>query len=260
MHTSDDFVRQLPMSYYSLPIYLDYFGYTFERHGESLIVSQDLVYPHEFPSVFLPAQPKNWEHCSITFATQIDIQKIREEKIQIHIERPIGCEFFYRTDDFVDPKGSLGKKVRSFQKKYSYKILSSYPREQIEAFHLHWLAQQKDTSLIFDSGELFYQFCLDHLDDYPIKQVYVEIAGKLVGFAWGTLHPNGGWVGLHLKVDYSYRGLSRFLHHERAKLFCDVSEFTLGTGVAEEGIEAYKRELGPSREVAYSYVLTGEVE
>ena len=266
MQTSDTFVRQLPFSYFSLPIYLDCFGYTFERNKESLIVTQDSVYPHEFPSVFLPQKPENWSCCSVTFATQEDLQRVRQQGVPILIERSIGSEFFYQTEPFVYPTGSFGKKVRAFQKKYVYKLSSSCDRQTIETFHARWLAQQKTMSQTFIEDEIFFRFCLDHLDTYPIKQVYVEIDDRLVGFAWGIEHPIsqcddyiGGWVGLHLKVDYAFQGLSRFLHHERAKLFSDRPEFTLGTGVFDPGIESYKRELDPCREVGYSYMLTGDV-
>lgn len=97
-----------------------------------------------------------------------------------------------------------------------------------------------------------------HLDYYQIRQSYVEVDGELVGFAWGVEVPGRGWVGLHLKVDYRFAGLSRFLHVERAKQFSGIDEFTLGTGAQVSGIEEYKRELHPSREVHYFYILTGE--
>ena len=255
-HTPDSLIKHLPFSYYSLPLYLDCFGYTFKRNQENLIVTQDLVFPHEFPSLFLPTHSHNWQHCSITFATESDKEKIAAEGIVIGVQHPVGTEFFYQTDAFMSPTGSFGKKVRAFQNNYTYKLSSSYSREGIESFHARWLATQTDRSMTFDSGEQFYQFCLDHQADYPIKQVYVEIDGTLCGFAWGIEHPQGGWVGLHLKVDYTYQGLSRFLHHQRAKLFQPGSEFTLGSGVFDQGIEAYKRELHPSREVSYFYLLT----
>jgi len=59
-------------------------------------------------------------------------------------------------------------------------------------------------------------------------------------------------------VDYQYKGLSRFLHHERAKIFEQYAEFSLGTGVQDKGIDKYKEELSPSYKKAYSYLLTGD--
>ena len=87
--------------------------------------------------------------------------------------------------------------------------------------------------------------------------VRCHIDGKLAGLAWGVKH-RYNWVGLHLKVGYQYKGLSGFLHSERAKLFSSAKEFTLGTGACDSGIENYKKELGPSREEDYFYILTGD--
>lgn len=257
---SNEIVRPLPFAYCSTPIYLDFAAYTFERNGENLIVSQDLAYPHEFPSLFLPIQPKNWSCCSVTFATPQDVERVRAAGIPILIERLIGTEFYYKTQDFVAPTGSFRKKAQAFENKYRPRILPAYDPLAVDAFHERWRRQRGNRSFMFEDSEAYYHFCLSHLDAYPIKQVYVEVENRLVGFAWGIGHPNGGWVGLHLNVDFAYQGLSRFLHHERAKLFAEVPEFTLGTGCGEEGIEAYKRELRPFRETEYFYILTGGVE
>lgn len=109
---------------------------------------------------------------------------------------------------------------------------------------------------LFDENEELFMFMLDNLKKYNIKQVYVEVDKKLVGLGWGVKHHVGGWVGLHLEVDYKFKGLSRFLHHERAKMFKNIKEFTLGTGAKEKGITNYKKELGPCRTVPYFYILT----
>ncbi|HBU27980.1 TPA: hypothetical protein DEB00_02580 [Candidatus Uhrbacteria bacterium] len=256
-NTLDLFVTSLPFSYFSTPLYLDFAAYTFDRNEEQLVVMQDIVCPHEFPSLFLPTNPLNWENCSITFTRAEDIARIRTEEIEILVEKPLDAEYFYATEAFVEPAGSFAKKIRSFTSKYTYRVLPSYDRSGIEAFYKNWKTQKKEPSITFDESEELYLFCLDHLDDYAIKQVYVEVEGALVGFAWGMAHPNGGWVGLHLKVDYAYSGLSRFLHHERAKQFASTAQFTLGTGSFEQGISQYKQELHPSVVTPYSYILTG---
>lgn len=255
---SKELISQLPFSYVSSAIYLDFSAYLFERNGDDVIVVQDQLFPHDFPSLFLPKNPLNWERCSMVFATQSDAENISEKNIEIFVKRPVGTEFFYRTEDFINPSGSFGKKVRLFKRKYVSKIYHSYDQDKIEKFYDKWKRQRQDRSFLFEESEDFYKFCLNHLNDYQVKQVYVEVDGELVGFAWGVRHVSGNWVGLHLKVDYSFSGFSRFLHHERAKLFKDSNEFTLGTGAAEEGIESYKRELHPIREQQYLYILTGE--
>ena len=72
----------------------------------------------------------------------------------------------------------------------------------------------------------------------------MTVNDKLVGLAWGMEHQSGNWMGLQLKANYKFKGLSRFLHHERSKLFADKKLFTLGTGAQDEGIIQFKRELG----------------
>lgn len=256
-HTTDAFVRSLPFSYFSLPLYLDFTAYTFKRNDEDLIVAQDFVYPHEFPSIFLPHNPDNWQHCSVVFAREEDINLLRENHIEILVEKPLETEYFYLTEQFIQPTGSFRKKIHAFQNKYDYQIKNVYERSAVETFYQEWKIQKQEHSFTFDESELFYDFCLEHLDTYNIKQIYIEIDGKLAGFAWGIEHPNGGWVGLHLKVNYGYQGLSRFLHHERAKCFDAIPTFTLGTGSFEKGIGDYKEELHPSKKIPYFYVLTG---
>lgn len=99
---------------------------------------------------------------------------------------------------------------------------------------------------------------MDNLKKYQVKQVYVIVNKKLIGFAWGLKHSSGNWIGLQLKVKYRYKGLSRFLHQERAKLFSRYELFTLGAGAQEPGIIQFKKELGPTEEREYFYVLTGK--
>lgn len=258
--TTDELAARLPFSYFSSRIYLDFLAYAFERNGERVVVTRDAVYPHEFPALFLPERPENWRHSSVTFATEDAKAAIRAAGIPILIDRPVGTEFFYRTADFINPTGSMKAKIARFAKGYDFRLTNAYDAGRVEEFYERWKAQRPRGSMTFDESERFFTFCLRNLDAYAIRQAYVEIDGKLAGLAWGMVAPRGGWVGLHLKVDYRYKGLSRFLHRERARLFEEHEEFTLGTGGFEAGIEAYKRELRPCREVAYSYVLTGSDE
>jgi hypothetical protein len=113
--------------------------------------------------------------------------------------------------------------------------------------------------MTFDESGDSFLYCVSNLKKYKVKQLYVEVDGKLAGLAFAVEHSSGNWVGLHLKVDYSYKGLSRFLHNERAKLFSDKKLFTLGTSGYDLGIAQFKSELGPSHVIHYSYVLTGGI-
>ncbi len=256
-HVDSSFLATLPFTYFSCAPFIDFAAYRLLRNDESILVVEDAIYPHEFPALVLPQQQENWEQCSLLFCTDEWKSKIQEAGIELIVDRPLGSEFYYATAAFVEPAGSLRKKANVFQKKYTFTMLHAYPTQKIREFYQKWKSQRPRAGGVFDEGEKFFDFCLDHLDVYGIRQVYVEIAGELAGFGWGVPFLDRGWVGLHLKVDYTIKGLSRFIHIERAKLFSEFAEFTLGTSAQEAGIEDYKRELGPVREVPYWYVLTG---
>lgn len=252
-----EYSKNLPFSYFSSDIYLDYIAYTFERNGEHLIVWQDMLYPNEFPSIYTPTKKENWASAHIAMAADEDIENIKKEGIEIILQKPMGKEFFYATEEIANPKKDLLNKVNRFKNNYPHKVLNSYDRDKIVEFFNFWKNQREHNSITFDESEDFFYFCLDYLDKYGVKQVYVESEGKLIGFTWGVQHQKG-WLGLHLKVDYSFKGLSRFLHSERAKLFPGLAEFTTGTGAHDKNIDQYKEELGPTRTVNYSYLLTGQ--
>jgi hypothetical protein len=254
------YAAKLPFSYFSSPISLDFSAYTFERNGENLIVWQDVIFPHDFPSIFLPTKKENLVNASVAFATTEDIEKAKNSEAIIMLEKPVSTEFYYRTEDFVNPKGDLLRAVNRFKDGYEFELSDECPKTEIEDFYEKWKSQKERTSITFDDSEKFFNFCLDNLKEYSVGQVYVKSGGKLIGFAWGVSHPKGGWVGLHLKVNYEYKQLSKFLHHERAKLFADEKEFTLGTGAHEKGIDDYKWGLGSSRTADYSYILFGSPE
>ena len=249
--------KKLPFSYYSLLIYLDFIAYSFERNGENLIVWQDTLYPHDFPSIFIPEKNKNWEYASIALASNKDVKKIKNENIEIKVQLPLETEYFYKTKDFVSPIKGMKVHVENFKKLYPYIILNKYPLDRILEFYKQWKEQRNRVSITLREEEKFFMFCLNNLDKYCVKQIYVEISDKLVGFAWGIKHSKNNWAGLELKVDYMYKGLSRFLQSERAKMFSDYKFFTLGTGCHDEGITKYKKELGPSFVKEYYYLLTG---
>ena len=251
-----DYSKFLPFSYFSSYIYLDFAAFTFEIRGENEIVWQDLIFPHDFPSIFLPKHKEIWTNCSIALATKNDIENIKKEKIEILVKKPMGAEYFYKTKDFTQPQGALKNKINRFTNNYKFRLKTKYNKNEVLKFYDFWKKQRKHESLTLDESEEFFQFCLSSLGKYGIRQVYVEVDDRLAGFAWGIKHRDN-WIGLHLKVDYQYKGLSRFLHSERAKLFSDTKEFTLGTGASDSGIESYKKELGPSREEEYFYLLTG---
>ncbi|MFA6047288.1 MAG: hypothetical protein WCV59_02410 [Parcubacteria group bacterium] len=250
-------INDLPFSYVSLPLYLDFCAYTFKRNGEDLIVTQDPSYLHDFPSLFLPKNKDNWAMASMSMITEEEVKKIKKEDIEIANQNPTETEYYYKTSGFLDPKSKMKNRVNQFNKSYDYNILNNYSKTKLTEFYNLWEGQKERSSDLFEkeSTEFFF-FCLENLEKYDIKQIYVEIDGKLAGFAWGVGHSDHNWAGLHLKANYDYKGLSRFLHHERAKLFSDRDLFSLGTGCHDPGLIQFKKELGPVLEKQYYYVFT----
>jgi|GEM_PF-1521697 len=270
-----EWARRLPFSHSTCLPYLDYFGNVFTRHGsEPIFVWQHEDYVHTIPSIVLPKLKRNWENAAIAFATQEDLQKIRAEGIPILREEFVGTEYFYKTQTFLEPDGKLAKKIRKFVRDYpTVQIVHTLDPKAVKAFYQTWKNQQRKPSeskaevmterfdvrdAVFDEDHEFFHYCLDHLDRYQIKQVYALLDGKPVGMAWGVEHSPGKWIGLHLKADYQVTGLSRFLQHERAKLFAHCDEVSLSTGCGKAGLDAFKQELGPAYTKEYWYVVTGE--
>lgn len=252
-----ELIKTMPFSYMSLPIYLDFCAYIFIRNKEPIVVCQDYFYPNDFPSFFLPKNPRNWERATMSMITADDVQKIKDAGIEVVVEIPTETEYFYKTDDFLHPRGKMKERINQFTNNYSFTTKNTYPKNKIKDFYKLWEDQRDRSNEIFEqeSTRLF-NFCLPNLEKYDVRQIYVEVEGKLAGFAWGLKHLGNRWVGLHLKVDYQYKGLSRFLQSERAKLFSDCDEFTLGTGCKDPGIIQFKKELGPTKEQQHFYVFT----
>lgn len=252
-------IKNLPFSYFSTNLYLDFAAYTFERNGEHFIVWQDVLYQNDFPCIFIPNKKDNWVRCSITFVINEEIENIKKEGIEILVKKPMGSEFFYNTENFINPKSSLKKEINKFITSYDYLLSDNMDKEKIVEFYNFWKKQKGRENVDFEEAEKFFIFCLDNLNKYNIKQIYVEINDKIVGLAWGIEHPNSNnWIALHLKVNYKYIGLSRFLYCERAKMFENFKEFSSGTGTRDKGIDKFKELLGPSYKKEYFYILTGD--
>ena len=128
------YFKNLPFSYFSNPIFLDFAGYLFYRNNKPVLLWQDLIYPHDFPSIFLPNDKSNWINCSIALATGEDIAKIKKENIEIKIQLPVATEFFYSTDTFINPKHDLLRRIKQFKNNYKYVIKKNYPIKKIQEF------------------------------------------------------------------------------------------------------------------------------
>lgn len=252
-------LENLNFSFFSHISYADCFAYILKREHGDVLVTQDVYNFHDFPALFLPKEKKNWIGMSAVFLSKADLEKVKKEVPRINVEVFVGHEYYYSTRDFINLKNrKVRERVRQFERLYTYKLLHEYSEEGIKKFYERWKKQRSRDGVTFCESENAFKFHLDNLEKYKIRQVYIEIDGNLEGLGWGIPFDehNNSWIGLELKVNYDIKGLSRFLHYERAKMFDGFDEFTLGTGAKEEGIITYKDELGPIRKKEYYYLLT----
>ncbi len=249
-------IDSMPFSYVSTAVYLDFCAYVLKANDEELVVKEDVV-SHNFPYFFLPRKKENWECMSASMVSKEDIQKIKDSGIEVSWENPTETEFIYSTQNLLNPAKGYKNKIKRFENNHKYTILKKYDKEKILSFYSLWEGQKEDLNNIFakESNDFFF-YCLNNLEKYNIRQIYVEVDEKLVGFVWGVKHSNDKWVSIHIKSDYQYRGLNRFLNHEITKEFADTKIVSLGTGCQDEGLIQNKKELGPIEEKQYYYVAT----
>ena len=244
--------------YVSNPFYILCCGYFDE--GYSNIFLRDEIYPNEFPFLGLPKDKKEWKKAIIAFASEKELEKIKEEGIKIKNVFQIGEEFYYKTEDLIKLEGeqfhNFRKAVGKFRKNYNFKILNNYPKDKIIEFINNWANQQKEKNEMFEKGEDYAKLCVQVKDKIPeAKWVFIEVDNKLAGYCCSMPLSNNLWVGLHLKVDYSYKGLSRFLMYERVKQFPSIPFFTLGSGV-DEGVKSFKESLHPTKKEKRYFIIT----
>lgn len=259
-------LKKLPFKYESSEIYLDFAGYIIERNGEKNISVQDVLYPNDLPYLYLPDKKDNWHHSIIQWVSKEQIEELKKE-VEIVKSFPSGSEYFYNTKDFIDMVGGKWSKFRKdvehFQDNYKFKVLNEYPEQKVKEFlETVWLAEQEEKTISFAESYNFFLFCLENQAKHGIKTLYVEIDGALAGLAMGAAFNSSEdkWIALHIKVDYKYRGISRFLYHERAKMFENYSEFTSGaTCAGDKGVEKFKSCLHPKRVEESFYVITGDI-
>ncbi len=235
-------------------------GYVLNKNGVDEIVMQDVLYYNDFPYVFLPRNKKIWGNSAMLWIDSEDIKKL-EREVEILIKKPIGHSYNYLTKDFIELHGkknaNMHRHINQFKNNYSFKITHKYDTEKVFDFITKWDKKQKIRTPSYAHSLEYFIFCLKNLEKFDIKSIFVEVDGTLAGLAMGVAFDESRWVGLHLKTDYSYKGLSRFLHHERAKMFSEYEEFTLGSGgCGDDGIINYKDSLHPAKKTEYFYILT----
>src|SRR3989344_4275130 len=157
-------IRDFPFSYFSTNAHLDFEAYVFERNGEQLVVQQDIIYPNDFPSIFLPLKKENWSNCSVLFTTPEDRLQVEKEGIPLITEVPVGSEFFYNTDDFINPEGNTKNRIKKFTASYNFSLKHRWDIEEIILFYNFWKNQREHKSITFEENEEFFMFCLHNLE------------------------------------------------------------------------------------------------
>lgn len=252
-------------TYFVNPFWLAENCYWEDGNGEPIIYVYDWIDKTKH-QLFAPQRKENIKK-HLELITQEDLQRVRKMSIELEEVILIEEEYFYKTKDLIEMKGkqfaTFRKRVHKFQKTYKYSLSHSYPAEKITAFIKKW-ASTKDLKKYGPEAKTIFEWDLDNclnyvklLDKLPCKNLFVEIDGKLAGFAITCpLYPDL-FVALMQKTDIQYQGLSRFLYHEKAKLYPDTAFFTVGTSALAPGLETFKEELRPVRkEALYFAVLT----
>ncbi len=255
-------IKNLPFLYETALPNILHSAYILRKKGINELVAQDILYNNDFPYLFLPRDKTLWEQSTMLWITNEDLKKL-EKDVEILIKNPIGYTYNYATEKIIKLQGkemaSFRRQINMFKNKYEYKIFYEYDTEKVFDFIIQWDKKQKIKTPSYNISLEAFIFCIKNSKQLNIKNIFVEVDGKLVGIAQGIVFDENRWVGLHLKSDYSIKGLGRFLFRERAKLFKDYKEFTTGGGgCGDHGIIKYKESLHPSNKIEHFYVMTGK--
>jgi hypothetical protein len=243
--------------YCTNPFYLAFNGYYEKLNEEILLCERDELYRNEFPYINFPTRKENAVRAIATYCTEDDVNQLQKWNIPIKMKKEHGLEYYYKTEDFARlTNASFRKQVARFSNHYNFKILHDYPKTKIISFIRKWAESQKTKNEFFNLGTEYAIFCARKKEKIKGKWLFVEINNELAGYNLSYPFNDQYWVGIHQKVDYEYKGLSRFLLHQRANLFPNIPFFTLGTEAHDEGVKNYKEELHPYRREKRYFIMT----
>jgi len=254
-------------SYFSNPFYLTHYGLWENMNGEDIVFEKDVV-DGEFNLLFCPRKEKNLANQRIGTAFDEDIKKIEELNLKITVKKALGVEYVYRTDEFARLEGadfrSFRKSINRFKKSYKFKVLSKYPKKKVLEFLDEWVKKKDLSGKTELTKEIFHsdlEACKDYLnmlDKIPNKQVYIEIDGKLAGFAVFLPLLDNLWVNLMQKVDYQYEGITKFLYHLKAKKMEGIEFFTTGAEAQDPKLAESKENLHPVKKLQIYFLYIGD--
>ncbi len=253
--------RKFPVfSYRCNPYYLAYNGYT-EQDSELLIYERDPLYKNEFPLIALPKNKEHWQRMIIDYVSEEELEEIKKT-VSIKDSFPVGSEYYYSTADFVSLDNphlkSFKKHCKKFESSYTYTLKNSYPTKKILAFLEKWEKSKKNRNELFSMAKEYERFCILKCSSMKGKWLFLEINGELAGYNLSYQIDKNFWIGIHQKVLYEYKGISRFLLHKRAAQFPKTTFFSLGQEARDEGIAEFKEGLHPFKKINRYYVITAE--
>jgi hypothetical protein len=154
--------------------------------------------------------------------------------------------YFYNTKNFL-LKASKSKDVKRFQKKYNYKILSTYDKDKAYELYNKWarILTGKGKQVVPDT-ELDFFFDPQNIKKYKIRFLFLEVDGQLVGvkIAHPFLVRSKKTLILRYQFSlYEYYGINQFMTYELMKREKDFKEFSDGgeyVGEQCEGRRKYK--------------------
>ncbi len=248
------------------PFYLASNCYIDKKNGEEIIYDKDVT-DGKIKPFFLPKKEINMTNQLISCAFEKDLEQLDKLGIKIKIKTLYGYEYIHKTEDFIKLEGSefrsFRKAINQFKKLYPYKLLGEYPKEKIVEFLLAWKKEKnlKATSPeAKKASEFEYQASLkwlDLLDKIPNNRIFIEIDDKLVAFAVFLKLKNDFWVNLMQKTDHHYKGISRFLYNEKAKVMKDIEFFSTGIPGDDTGLVEFKDSMRPIKKVPIYVIETG---
>ncbi len=249
--------NQYRLSYFTSRYWLEFVCEYKNINGEDVALIKALN-SDEYIFQYPPKKISNLKEAKIQWATQEEIDNFKD-KVEILEQKEVMSEYFYQTKDIIELKGPGHKKnrqaINTFEKKYNYKIVNKLDKDKIVSFLNKWDQKQELKTAPYERGLKFCHFLLDYLDkDEKLKSVFVLVDDQLVGMSIGELVNEKGWIAIHQKVDYNYKGLGRWIFRERAKLFEGIEEFANGGAMGDQGIVDYKNSLRPSKVVPYYYL------
>lgn len=238
-----------------------------EKNGELLVYD---VTDGEKTLLFLPKKISNMIDKEIYLVFREDLVRIKRLGLEIKNKNFVAKEFIYKIKDLVELKGSdyssFRKNLNKFKRRSDYKILHKYPKEKILKFLDIWANQKSlegksETTAKYLKEDLW--SCQGYtrvLDKIPHKAIFVEIAGKLAGFAVFCRLKSGLWIGVMQKVDYKYRGLTQFLYHEKAKMMSPGEYFTTGPEAEDPSLAKFKESLRPHKKLDIWGLILGNAK